>query len=365
MKLCFVADANHANAANWLEYFATDLGHEVHVISFTPVTRLIKGIVLNDLSVSTKQLLIPKIWALRRLFRRINPEVVIAYRVQSYGFLCACTGFHPLVLVAQSRTVVWPPDSRIMAGLCTFAIRRADRLLSWAEHTTDRLVELGADREIIETCPRGVRPDLFFPVPQGTRADGHVVITTRSLDPDYKYELLIHAMHDLVSRIPDLTYRIAGRGKERSHLEQLVTQLRLGSQVEFLDYVPTANLPHVLRNADVYASTYLEDGVSMSLLEAMACGLLPVVPDTQPNRYWVRDGVNGLLFKPNDRTSLVRKLHEALTNSALRQAAREYNAAFIHEHVNWHTNMRRIERLFRQVVSDYSQPGSAVVANPR
>jgi len=141
MKLCFVAEASHANAAHWLEYFATEFGHEVHVISSTQVTREIKGVILYDLTTRNKYLLLTKIPALRKLFRQINPDLVVAYRVQSYGFLSACTGFHPLIVVAQSRTVVWPPNSRIMAWFCKYAIHRADWILSWAEHTTHRLIQ--------------------------------------------------------------------------------------------------------------------------------------------------------------------------------------------------------------------------------
>jgi glycosyltransferase involved in cell wall biosynthesis len=354
MKLCFVADANHANAANWLEYLATDLGHEVHVISCTRVTRQIRGVFLYDLSTPTKYLLLTKIRALQRLFREIKPDLVVAYRVQSYGFLSACTGFHPLVLVAQSRTVVWPPKSRIMAQLCKYAIRRADYILSWAEHTTDRLVQLGADRHQIDTCPRGVRSDLFFPPPEHTDADGHVIITTRSLELDYKQDLIIHAIQDVVRMNERITYRILGRGSERSRLETLVAELGLNSNVEFLGYVPTASLPYRLREASVYVSAYLEDGVSMSLLEAMACGLLPVVPDTEPNRYWVKDGLNGLLFSPGDRVSLAQKLTVAVSDASLRRRARAHNVRLVHDKVNWHKNMRHIEARFSQVIAGAS-----------
>jgi hypothetical protein len=52
MKLCFVADADSVNAVNWLEYFTTGLGHEVHVISCRQVTREIKGVILYDLTTS-------------------------------------------------------------------------------------------------------------------------------------------------------------------------------------------------------------------------------------------------------------------------------------------------------------------------
>jgi glycosyltransferase involved in cell wall biosynthesis len=353
MKLCFVADANHANAANWLEYFATELGHEVHVISCTPVTREIKGVVLYDLTTKNKLLLLTKILALSKLFKQINPDLVVAYRVQSYGFLSACTGFHPLVLVAQSRTVVWPPNSSIMAWFCKYAIHRADWILSWAEHTTHRLIQLGADRNIIDTFPRGVRPELFFPRPKSAASNGQIIITTRSLIPDYKYDDIIHAIHDLIDIMPGVKYQIAGEGKSRPHLEKIVKQLGLNSHVEFLGYVPTVKLPERLCEADVYVSAYLEDGVSMSLLEAMACGLLPVVPDIEPNRIWIQDGVNGLLFRPGDHLSLVQKLCEALSNSALCKKAREHNVKFIHEKVNWHTNMSSIESRLLQTISKF------------
>lgn len=355
MKLCFVADANHANAANWLEYFATELGHEVHVISFTQVTREIKGVILYDLTTRNKLLLLTRILTLCKLFRQINPDLVVAYRVQSYGFLSACTGFHPLILVAQSRTVVWPPNSRIMAWFCKYAIRRADWILSWAEHTTHRLIQLGADRNIIDTFPRGVRPELFFPRPESATSNGQTIITTRSLIPDYKYDDIIHAVHDLIEIMPGVKYQIAGEGQNRRHLEKIVKQLGLNSHVEFLGYVSNVNLPDRLREADVYVSAYLEDGVSMSLLEAMACGLLPVVPDTEPNHIWIQDGVNGLLFRPGDHVSLVQKLHEALSNPPLRKKVREHNVKLIREKVNWHTNMRRIESRFLQIIAKFQK----------
>lgn len=355
MKLCFVAEASHVNAANWLEYFATELGHEVHVISFTQVTREIKGIILYDLTTRNKYLLPTKILALRKLFRQINPDLVVAYRVQSYGFLSACTGFHPLILAAQNRTVVWPPNSRIMAWFCKYAIDRADWILSWAEHMTHHLIQLGADRNVIDTFPRGVRPELFFPRPESTPSDDQTIITTRSLKPIYAHADIIHAVRSLVDIMPGVKYKIAGAGQSRQYLEKMVQQAGLKSHVEFLGYVPNVKLPDRLREADVYVSACVEDGVSMSLLEAMACGVLPVVPNIEPNQIWIQDGVNGLLFHPGDHLSLVQKLHEALSNASLRKNAREHNVKFIHEKANWHTNMRRIEARFSQIIAQFQQ----------
>ena len=165
----------------------------------------------------------------------------------------------------------------------------------------------------------------------------------------------MHAVRNLIDIMPGVKYQIAGEGKNRPYLERIVKKYGLNSHVEFLGYVPNVNLPDRLREADIYVSAILEDGVSMSLLEAMACGLLPVVPDIEPNRIWIQDGVNGLLFRPGDHSSLVQKLHEALSNPLLRRQARENNVKFIHEKVNWHTNMRRIENRFLQIIAQFQR----------
>jgi glycosyltransferase involved in cell wall biosynthesis len=293
--------------------------------------------------------------SLRKLFQQINPDLVVAYRVQSYGFLSACTGFHPLILVAQSQTVVWPPHSSIMAWFCRYAIHRADWILSWAEHTTHSLIQLGADRSIIDTFPRGVRPELFFPRSENTHSNGQTLITTRSLEPEYNHADIIHAVRSLIDSMPGVKYQIAGEGQHRRHLEKIVQRVGLNSHVEFLGYVPYVNLPDRLREADVYVSAIVQDGVSMSLLEAMACGLLPIVPDTDPNRLWIQDGINGLLFRPGEHCSLVQKLREALLNPSLRKKARAHNVKFIHEKVNWHTNMRRIEARCLQIIAQFQK----------
>jgi glycosyltransferase involved in cell wall biosynthesis len=77
------------------------------------------------------------------------------------------------------------------------------------------------------------------------------------------------------------------------------------------------------------------------------------VPDIEPNRMWIQDGVNGLLFCPDNHLSLVQKLHEALSNSSLRIKAREHNVKLIRTRVNWHTNMRRIESRFLQIITKF------------
>ena len=60
--------------------------------------------------------------------------------------------------------------------------------------------------------------------------------------------------------------------------------------------------------ADLYVSPSHVDGASVSLMEALACGLPALVSDIPGNKEWVNEGVNGWLFPDGDVHVLARKI---------------------------------------------------------
>ncbi|HMJ10819.1 MAG TPA: glycosyltransferase, partial [Polyangiaceae bacterium] len=165
MKICFVAHPSHANSRRWIRYFANVLGHEVHVIAAMRHFEPIEGVKIHALPVDHERkwqyfLTIP--WV-RRTVRRIAPDVLIGYRVQSNGFLAACAGYHPLVLAAQDEHIVTPPDSRLLREIVKFTLRRGDWFNAWGDHMAARMVELGAPKERIVIRSRGVDLSAFHP----------------------------------------------------------------------------------------------------------------------------------------------------------------------------------------------------------
>jgi N,N'-diacetylbacillosaminyl-diphospho-undecaprenol alpha-1,3-N-acetylgalactosaminyltransferase len=69
---------------------------------------------------------------------------------------------------------------------------------------------------------------------------------------------------------------------------------------------------------DIYVLPSYIEGISSSLIEAMACGLPPISTSVGGNLEVVKDGENGLLVKPRDLKSLAAKLHYLITNDAIR-----------------------------------------------
>ena len=95
-----------------------------------------------------------------------------------------------------------------------------------------------------------------------------------------------------------------GGGEAAGELGDLARRLGIGDRLRFEGKVDYARLPELLGSSKIYVSSVWTDGVSASLLEAMARGCLPIVTDNRANRYWVTDGDNGLLVRRNSRPSV-------------------------------------------------------------
>ena len=108
-------------------------------------------------------------------------------------------------------------------------------------------------------------------------------------------------------------------------------------------------MPDLLANHHIYVSTARSDTTSVSLLEAMACGLFPVVTDIPANREWIDDGHNGRLFPAGDAAALGQALVGAWSEAGLRRAARERNLEIVRSRARWQDTMEGPRRLMRRL----------------
>lgn len=351
MRLCFLADPNHVNTRNWVEYFAGPLGHEVHLLCLSRVINPIKNVVLHGLELPLRHhkirylLSIPKA---KEAVKRIKPDILIGYRITSYGFVAAATGFHPLVLAAQGQNIVYPSHSIALHLTAHFALKRADLINAWAPHMAQRMIKLGANQQKIITLPRGIDTELFCRKNGLPTTKTFRIISTRSLrpEPHYNIETIIKALHLALGKNPDLEYIVAGDGPRRKFMMEYASKLGLESHVKFLGEVDNALLPELLRSCQVYVSNVWSDGVSSSLLEAMACGLFPIVVDNISNREWIEHGQNGFLVPPDKPEILAAAIARALEDKRLRLQAAEINNRMVSERASWRINMSKIEAAY-------------------
>src|ERR1044071_8641860 len=98
MRILFLGEPL-ANALHWMNALEKKGGAEVinwHLSGSTKLARVVQWVFA--------------VFAIRRIARDYNPDVIIGYRTTSYGFLAALSGIRPCVIAAQGETDVWPPN---------------------------------------------------------------------------------------------------------------------------------------------------------------------------------------------------------------------------------------------------------------
>src|SRR5438132_4535625 len=165
----------------------------------------------------------------------------------------------------------------------------------------------GGHECVIKALP-GVDTTLFSPPVKGWSRGDYILSVCRLNDVRKGLERMIRAyaiMFPLDESVPPLV--LAGRGQLPAHLLSLVTNLGLLSRVTVRSNVGTRELSELYRGASVFLQTSYEEGLGMSVLEAMACGLPVVSTDTAGARETVVNGVTGWLV-PQDSDPQVSAL---------------------------------------------------------
>jgi len=372
MKICYVADGASIHTQRWVNYFAGK-GHETHLICW----KVMPGYE-DNVNIHLLTRLAPKIWTIsqylsflfwivqiRRLINRIKPDIVDGHFITVYGFLAACSGFHPLVVSAWgSDMLVQPKRNPLLKFIARYSLNKADIIICLfpIDVAKEQVAELGIDSNKIRTLLLGVDTVEFNPSHRDEKIrrsldmeNSHpIVISTRTLAPIYDVETLVKAIPLVLSEMPQAKFVIAGTGKQQDYLTELAHTLGVSNNTKFIGWIPRSELPRYLSSADVYVSSSLSDGTSVSLLEAMASELAPIVTDIPANQAWINDGENGFLFPTRDYKTLASKIIYLLNNEEVRENFSRRSQEIVQKKAEQQTEMKKLERVYHEFV----QPNS-------
>jgi glycosyltransferase involved in cell wall biosynthesis len=337
VKVVVIGDAASINVRRWCDGLA-GAGADITLVSFE-----------DGATRSTPVRRIPGRWpsgparyvaagpVVRCMIQRLAPDVVVGYYVTGYGTLATLSGFHPRVQVTAGNDVLVNPSGTVTHFVATQNLRRADLVVAFAPHMAAAARSFGVDDARVVVMPRGVPVARFRVADRPADGDAVRVIATRALEHFYRHDVVLGAL----AATPGVLLTVAGTGVDRDEIEALARRLDVADRTDFVGYVDNDALPDVLARHHVYVSAAPSDGVSASLLEAMAAGLVPVVVDHPANREWVRHGDNGLLFAEGSSASLAAGLNRAASDRALQDRARAANPAIVRERADLAVNMRR------------------------
>jgi glycosyltransferase involved in cell wall biosynthesis len=212
-----------------------------------------------------------------------------------------------------------------------------------------QIEQLGVMGEKVSTIPMGV-DEAFLEIGKNRKFDFNkrpfIILSNRNLLPIYNVSLLIRAIPIVLREEPDTKFLIAGEGSEKEALEKEVKDLNVHSCIKFLGRVPHEEMPDLLSQADIYVSTSLYDGTSVSLLEALASGAFPVVTDIPSNREWITDGDNGFLVPIDEAGILASRILDAIRNWDFLKKSQLGNLLIVERKAFWPINIKKLEEIY-------------------
>ncbi len=383
MHLCYMGRFESVHLKRWIKHFI-EQGHQVSLLSFSGASLQMEGLKVHSLlancsgdsppPTSTPTLLFgAQEWAhrllplglltarmslkwlrhgIKRKLEEIQPDILHGHFLMEYGFYAATTGFSPLVVSAWgSDLLIHPQRSLINRLLINHTLKRSSLVYVMAPFMARKIEEMGIHRGKIVSANFGV-DEALLDVQAQSRNGRPILVCTRMLDHVYNHATLIKALAVVRKAHSEVLLRLAGDGPLRKPLEALVNELSLQTNVEFAGFLSGSKLIGALSTADLYLSTSLSDGTSVSLLEAMAVGLFPIVSNIEGNRDWIADGANGFLVDPHDPDALAARITLALSKVDWRREVCQQNKEIVKQRALRKSQMEIMEQAYRELLSE-------------
>jgi glycosyltransferase involved in cell wall biosynthesis len=132
---------------------------------------------------------------------------------------------------------------------------------------------------------------------------------------------------------------IAGDGPLRVQLEKLIDELEIG---EFVWITGDRNdIPDILRLLDIFVLPSIGEGISNTILEAMATGLPIIATNVGGNPELVEDGVNGYLVPSNDPEKLAESIVKLTEANNTRSSMGKASLEIVSEKFNWDNTVEK------------------------
>jgi glycosyltransferase involved in cell wall biosynthesis len=233
---------------------------------------------------------------IKKQIELFQPSIIHIHQANSYAFfaLLACRkNFIPTVLTAWGSDVLLLPKSNfLLKKMVQFNLRNADFLTSDSIYMAQEMEKIAPLKNKIIIANFGI--DV---TPTNCEKE-NIVYSNRLHKKLYRVDKIIEVFSLFyTNNNTDWKLVIAATGTETDMLKIKAAELNLEHAIEFVGWIQKEDNEQWYSKAKIWVSIPESDATSISLLEAMACGCIPVVSDLPANREWIQSGRNGIVVE--------------------------------------------------------------------
>jgi glycosyltransferase involved in cell wall biosynthesis len=301
---------------------------------------------------------LPKlVFDFRRLVKEIQPDLIHAGPIQTCAFIAVLSGFRPIL------TMSWGFDlmddvhkGRIWEFATRYTLKRSTFFTSDANVTKNKAVAYGMNPDKTIVFPWGVDLEHFAPTTDyrpSTVADrpssAITLFCNRSWETRYGVDVLARAFVKVAQQKENVDLILLGGGSQGASIRRILQSGGVEDFVTFGGQISQTDLPRWYHMADLYISPSHVDGSSVSLMEALACGLPCLVSDIPANKEWVTEDENGWLFRDGDADHLAEKILAAMNQREKLPEIGRASRRFAEKRADWKKNAAALMDVYRSL----------------
>lgn len=253
----------------------------------------------KQFTISFRSAFVPKLLSnyrkLRKILRREKPDVIHIHQINRLAVIVGRAakkeGIKVIATAWGSDVLLVPKRGKFYARLTKSALQKADLITADAQVMIDQMKKLHPNGNYA-IWQYGIDPITT------DKPKEKWIYSNRMHEPLYRIDRVIEYFADFHKHHPDWKLIIGGSGLLTKELKSQTRDLKLDNAVVFAGYCNAAQNAENYARSQIYISIPNSDGTSVSLMEAMSAGCVPVVSNLEVNKVWVHDGENGIVEKP-------------------------------------------------------------------
>lgn len=379
LKICNIGWANSIHVERLMRWLV-EKGHDVSIITNRP--KEIKGVKVYEIrrksdnlprferykefhfNVSWKWLSeINGAIRIRKLVEEISPDIIHSYTLWYPGYLGVYVKGYPFIVTVLNGDVLWKKNNvDIFTKIRTrVALKKADLIVGESNELLDACLKHGVRKDKLCLMRRGVdftkfnycRDKTTIRHKLGLPEKSQIVLSPRNTGWFYNLDKILMAIPKVIEKIQDVIFIFIWHGDNwvrEKELEGLASKLGILHVVKFIGYVDYENVALYHKASDIMVSISRYDSGPQALLEAMACGDVPVISNLLCVREWIKDGENGFLVDPGDVNQTANAIIKLLKRDKMRIEFSERNWNLIKEKGDQEFWMKKMEDMYFQVL---------------
>ncbi|MCU6747759.1 MULTISPECIES: glycosyltransferase [Lachnospiraceae] len=366
MKILFLSAANSIHTVRWVNSLA-NRNHEIYLVynrGHNPkADKIDKKVKLCELPFTGNRGYFFNVFALKKLAKKIKPDVINVHYASGYGTLARLAGFKQMLLSIWGSDVYdFPYESKIKKKILEKNVRYAKEIASTSFCMAEQLRKVINEENLpIHITPFGVDTNLFDPYAYKEEQKDTIVIgNIKLLAPKYGIKETILAFEkllkdeDIKKSGKSIVLEIYGDGEQKQELEHLIRDKELQDCVFLKGRIPNTQVPATLKHIDIFCafSQLNSESFGVAVVEAMAMEVPVVVSDADGLKEVVKTGKTGYVIQRKDIEGCKEALKELVLDQSLRNEFGKNGRKRVEEYYNWENNVTTMEEIYENLYKE-------------